>query len=502
MAPEYPLDVPVHELCCDRQPPEREALAFVWEDGRVGRWTFGQFAEASRALAERLAASGVRRLTPVAVVLPQSPLAAVAHLALSRLGAVAVPLSPLFGPDGLAPRLAAARPALALVHAPKEAAVREADPALPLALSQDGGLDLPELPQARAVPAIPEVQGESPPLALIFTSGTTAQPKGAVLPHRVVAGRMPGVQRAHPGFPQEGDRFWSPADWAWIGGLYDALLAPWAAGVPVLAYERRGAFDPARAAKLLEEHAVRNVFLPPTALRLWMRSGATAPRLRTLHTAGEPLPPPVHAWAQQAFGVPPREVYGLTECAYLLVNEEGRAGVTGKVAPGHSVGIVRADGAPTKAGEEGELTVRKGSPTMMLGYLREGRLELPLDAKGWLRTGDLARRNPDGHITVLGRNDDVVKVGGHRVAPREVEQELLRHPSVEECAVVGVPDPTRGHALRAFVVAPGAKAGLAEELRAFVRERLAAHLVPRDVVLVPELPKTASGKVRRKELRG
>lgn len=503
MDPRFPLEAPLHDLCCDRQPQDREALTFVWQDDRVERLTFGAIAAASRALAERFVAAGVGQGTPVALVLGQCPLAAVAHLALSRLGAVAVPLSPLFGPDGLAPRLAAARPALALAHTSKEAHVREAAPELPLAVSS-GDLALPDLPRAREVPGIAGVAGESPPMALIFTSGTTAQPKGALLPHRVVPGRMPGLLRAHPGFPTEGDRFWSPADWAWIGGLYDSLLAPWAAGVPVLAYERHGPFDPARAATLLEQQGVRNVFMPPTALRLWMRSGAPAPQLRTLHTAGEPLPETVHAWAAKAFGAPPREVYGLTECAFIVVNEQARPAVTGKVVPGHAVGIVREDGSPCRAGEAGELTVRRGSPTMMLGYLRDGRLELPLDRGGWFHTGDLARRNPDGHITVLGRADDVVKVGGYRVAPREVEAELLKHPAVEECAVVAMPDEVRGHALAAHVVpAPGHPPGdaLAAELAAYVRQRLAAHLVPKRFTFAAELPKTPSGKVQRSELR-
>lgn len=504
METRFPPDMPLHELSCDRHPQDAEALTFVRADDGVERLTFGDLAAASRVLADALAAAGVGEGSPVAVVLPQHPFAPVAHLALSRLGAVGVPLSPLFGPDGLAPRLATAKPALALVLPEKAADVRAADPALPLAEVGEA-LALPALPPTREVPRIQGVDGDSPPMALIFTSGTTAQPKGALLPHRVVPGRMAGLLLAHPGFPQAGDRFWSPADWAWIGGLYDALLAPWAAGVPVFAYERRGPFEPARAAALLDLHGVRNAFVPPTALRLWMRSGAPAPQLRTLQTAGEPLPETVHAWAAKAFGTPPREVYGLTECAYIVVNGEGRPAVTGRVVPGSSVGIVREDGSPCRAGETGELTVKKGSPTMMLGYWQEGALRLPLDRGGWFHTGDLARRNPDGILVVLGRNDDVVKVGGYRVAPREVEAELLRHPAVDECAVVGVKDDVRGHALKAWVKpAPGvaARETLAAELGQWVRTRLAAHLVPKHFAFVEELPRTTSGKVRRSELRG
>ncbi|HEV8361509.1 MAG TPA: AMP-binding protein [Candidatus Thermoplasmatota archaeon] len=494
--PEYPRDAPVPALCCDRHPRNNEALAFAWADGQVERRTFGDVADASRALARALAAAGVGTGQPVAVVLPQCPLAPVAHLALARLDAIAVPLSPLFGPDGLAPRLAQSNAVLALAHAGRADAVREAAPGLPL-WAAEGRFD--ELPPAdlRAREASPPSwargHGAEAPLCVIFTSGTTAQPKGAVLPRRVIAGRMGGVALAHPGFPAPGDRFWSPADWAWIGGLHDVLLAPWAAGVPVAAYERRGPFDAARAAAFVEQLGVRNAFLPPTALRLWMRSGAPAPGLRTLHTAGEPLPEPVHAWAAKAFAAAPREVYGLTECAFLLVNDEATPGVTGRAVPDVELAL-RGDG---------ELAVRADAPTMMLGYLAGDALHLPLDG-GWLRTGDLAVEAKEGW-RVLGRVDDVVKIGGYRVAPREVEAALLRHAAVDEAAVVGVSDEVRGAALRAFVkLAPGAAAtdALARELQAWVRDRLASHEVPRSVAFVAELPRTATGKVRRRDLRG
>lgn len=482
----FPLDLPVHALCCDRQPPQHEALRFAWEDGRVERWSFGELAAASRALAQELRAQGVGPGDRVAVVLPQCPLGPALHLALSRLGAVSVPLSPLFGPDGLAPRLQAAQPRLAVAHASRAAAVREAMPALPIRVTAG------DLPRAGTAALEEEhARGGDAPWTLMFTSGTTATPKAALLPHRVIAGRMAGFLLAHPGFPAAGDRFWGPADWSWIGGLHDAVLAPWAAGGGVFAYERTGHFDPARAAALLAEHGVRNAFLPPTALRLWMRSGAPAPPLRTLHTAGEPLPALVHAWAAQAFGTAPREVYGLTECAFLLVNADAEPGVTGRVVPGREVRV---------RGEE--LEVRAGCPTMMLGYVEHGAARLPLRG-GWLGTADHAREE-QGTFIVLGRLDDVVKVSGYRVAPREVEEALLRHPAVEQCAVVGVPDAERGHVLRAVVrPAPGAdRAALPGELRAWVRARLAAHQVPAEVLVVEELPTTATGKIVRRALRG
>jgi acetyl-CoA synthetase len=499
---EFPLEATAASLCCDRHAAAREALRFAWADGRVETLTFGDVAAASKALAEALKAAGVVEGARIALILPQCPLAGPLHIALARLRAIAVPLSPLFGPDGLAPRLGASGASLAIVHASRAADVREAAPRLPTWIVEGRAEERPPVVLRAAPSAVPAwVSGRGlgeRPLCIIFTSGTTAEPKGAVLPERILAGRMAGFLGAHPGFGQEGDRFWSPADWAWIGGLHDALLAPWAAGVGVFAYQRIGGFDPARASALLAAHDVANAFLPPTALRLWMRAGVAAPGLRTLHTAGEPLSPLVHAWAAKAFGAPPREVYGLTECAFLAVNRDAEPGVTGEPAPGIALRLVGPEGEP------GELAVRQGAPTMMLGYLSGDGLRLPLDGEGWLRTGDLARIDPRGRVTVLGRLDDVVKTGGYRVAPREVEEVLLYHPAVEECAVVGVPDEVRGAVLEAHVIAaPGAPPGdgLARELAAFVRTRLAVHEVPHRFHFVTELPKTTSGKVQRRRLR-
>lgn len=473
---DYPLDRPLHELACDRHPAGAEALVHAPGTGSVERLSFGQLRVASVELARRLADAGVAEGEPVAVCLPQGPLGATVHLALSRVGAVSVPLSPLLGPDALAPRLAGAR--LAFVDEERADAFREAAPGTTL-WRADGG----RLRQTRGPlpPPVPHVSWSGPPpdaaqvgerpLALFFTSGTTAAPKGALLPHRVIPGRMGGFLAAHGGAP---GRFWSPADWAWIGGLHDALFAPLVAGVPVVTSPRRGAFDAAQAAGLVEALGVESAFLPPTALRSWRRSGARVPLLRTLHTAGEPLAAPVRAWAEQAFGARVREVYGMTEAAFLLVD--------GSPAPGARVGF----------SPEGEVLAGAGTPTLMLGYLAGG---LPL-RDGWFHTGDLA----DASGFVTGRMDDIIKTSGYRVSPGEVESELLRHPAVTECAVVGAPDEVRGQVIVAHVVAsvPVTEAALQD----FVRERLARHMVPRRIVFAAELPKTVSGKVVRRHLVG
>lgn len=493
----FPLDRPLHVLACDRQPLDREALVHVWEDGKVDRLTFAEVALASQALAKRLQDAAIGPGVRVAVSLPQSTLAPVAHLAISRAGAVSVPLSPMLGPDALAPRLAASGAALAIVDAPRTDAFREAAPGLPLWRVEGRNLKVARGEVAHmATPWPPADDAGESPMSLFFTSGTTATPKGVVLPHRVVPGRMPGFLAAHPDLasPAQGTRrFWSPAEWSWIGGLHDALFAPWLAGCSVFSYQRTGHFDPARAADLLEAFDVRHAFLPPTALKTWRRSGAATPRMRSIHTAGEPLAAPVHEWAQGAFGCPVREVYGLTECAFILVNAAGKEGITGRPSPGATLAL-----------REGEVCIRRGAPTIMLGYLDGEGWTLPLDADGWLHAGDVAETTPEGDWRVLGRLDDVIKTSGYRVAPGEVEAELLRHPAVAECAVVGEPDDARGEAIVAYVkVAPGHTHDglLRDELVAFVRKRLAPYLVPRRLEFVEDLPTTLTGKIRRRALR-
>jgi acetyl-CoA synthetase len=401
-----------------------------------------------------------------------------------------------------------ARPRLVLTHQIREGIVREA---LALAGLSEVPVRFMDDPVFEAVwcgaSALPPgeeapVSGEDPAF-LVYTSGTTGGAKGALLPHRVVPGRMPGFLLAHEPFDAPTSLFYSPADWSWIGGLHDSLLAPWHAGSAVLCHERIGHFDAAQAYRLMAKHGVTDAFLPPTALKSLARSGVAPPaslRLRAVHSAGEPLPEPVALWARTALCPTVTEVYGLTEAAFLI-GTSGRSyatpeGSMGRPFPGHLVEV-----------REEEIVVRHGDPTMMLGYWRgEGAApHLPLDAGGFLHTGDLAEAMPGGFLRYLGRKDDLIKTSGHRVGPAEVEACLLRHPAVAECAVVGVPDAERGHLIQAFVkVAPGhaASPALAAEVQGFVRTRLAAHAWPRVVEFVDELPMTVSGKIRRRMLRG
>lgn len=504
------LRAPLHRACVDAHAarrPDATALLEVDATGAQKRWSFDEVERASRRMAGHLRdAEGVRRGDRVCVVLPQRAASALVHVACSRLGAISTPLSPLFGPDGLAQRMGDARPRLVLTHRPREGVVREALALAkldaPVRLLDDPAFDAAWRRAAALARHEETAVGGDDPAFLVYTSGTTGGAKGALLPHRVVPGRMSGFLLAHEPFEPVSSLFYSPADWSWIGGLHDSLLAPWHAGAAVLAHERTGAFDAAQTYRLMAGHGVTDAFLPPTALKALARSGVAPPadlRLRAVHSAGEPLPVPIAAWARKALCPTVTEVYGLTEAAFLI-GTAGRSyhtpeGSMGRPFPGHLVEL---------RGEE--IVVRPGDPTLMLGYWRgEGQApHLPLDEDGILHTGDLAEADAEGFLRYLGRKDDLIKTGGHRIGPAEVEAALLRHAAVAECAVVGVPDEERGQAIVAFVkVAPAhaASAGLAADLQAFVRGRLAAHAYPRRVTFVDELPMTVSGKIRRRLLR-
>jgi acetyl-CoA synthetase len=329
--------------------------------------------------------------------------------------------------------------------------------------------------------------------------------------HRVLLGHLPGVEWPHEFFPQPGDLFWTPADWAWIGGLIDVLLPAWHHGVPVLAHRMRK-FDPEEAYRLIARHGVRNVFMPPTALKLMREAGGAARgrgcRLRTLASGGETLGEGLLDWARASFGLTINEFYGQTECNLVVGNCAGvlpvRPGSMGRPIPGHIVEIVGDDGAVLPAGEIGNIGIRRPDPVMFLKYWGNPAATDAKFAGDLLLTGDLARKDDDGYVWFIGRADDVITSAGYRIGPGEVEECLMRHPKVALAAVVGVPDPIRTEMVKAFVVLKGGEVApdsLAREIQDFVKARLAAHEYPRAIEFVDSLPMTATGKIKRGELK-
>ena len=470
----------------------RTALIHERGDGGVERYSFEALSEASNRLANILVARGVVRGDRVAVLLPQVPEAAIAHLAIYKLGGIAVPLFQLFGPDALEYRLQDCGAVAIITDTPEKLAGLEL-PALRHILRPGEGWLEAASPYFTALDTLAEE-----PALIIYTSGTTGPPKGALHAHRTLLGHLPGVEWPQEMLPKAGDLFWTPADWAWIGGLLDVLLPSLFHGVPVLAH-RAAKFDPEFAFALMAKHGVRNAFLPPTALRV-MRGVAkpVATRLRSIGSGGESLGAEILEWGRQAFGLTMNEFYGQTECNLVVATSAGlfgsRPGWIGRAVPGHEVTVLGEPG-------DGEIAVRRGSPSMFLGYWNRPEATAAKFDGEWLRTGDRGAMSEDGWFRFIGRDDDVITSSGYRIGPGEIEDALMRHPGVAAAAVIGVPDALRTERVVAVVVlAPGATADAAT-LQDHVRQRVAAHAYPREVHFVPSLPTTATGKIMRGVLR-
>lgn len=505
--------------CCDRQRPSRVALRHLAADDEVRSYTFGDLKRLSDRFANALRHLGIERGDRVGIVVPQSPETAVAHLATYKLGAVALPLSALFGPDALKFRLANAGAKAVVVDKSgldKVESIRSELPDLESIVavdtgrvSSDGVHDLWEQIRAGSSSFQPVETSADDPALLIYTSGTTGPPKGVLHAHRVLLGHLPGFDLSHDFFPQDGDHFWTPADWAWIGGLMDALLPSWHHGVPVLTASRRN-FEPEWALKIMAEERVRNVFLPPTALKILRRSdlGAKGARLRSIMSGGEMLGEEMLAWARATFGVIVNEIYGQTEVNYIVGNCSTvwgvRPGSMGLPYPGHDVAVLDDAGEAARRGEPGEIAVRAPDPVMFLKYWERPEATREKFRDGWVLTGDLAVADEDGYLWFQGRRDDVINSAGYRIGPAEVEECLIRHDAVAMAAVIGVPDEIRGEAVKAFIMlregcAPSRD--LEDEIRRHVKDRVAAYQYPRAIEFVDDLPMTTTGKIQRAELR-
>jgi acetyl-CoA synthetase len=346
---------------------------------------------------------------------------------------------------------------------------------------------------------------------MIYTSGTTGQPKGALHGHRVLLGHLPGAELPHFEFPQAGDRYWTPADWAWAGGLLDVLLPSLHHGVPVVA-RKLDKFDPDEAFALMQSVGVRNAFIPPTALR--MMRAAPNPRgrydfkLRSIASGGESLGVEALEWGKSAFDLTINEFYGQTECNLVIgaCVQLGmfRLGAMGKPVPGHIAAVIDGDGNTMKPGEVGQIAVKRPDPVMFLQYWGKPEATRDKFIGDWMTTGDQGVVDEDGYFTFVGRDDDVITSAGFRIGPGEIEDCLIRHPAVALAAAVGKPDPLRTEIVKAFVVLKQGHVpsdALAAEIQSFVKTRLSGHEYPREVAFIDDMPMTTTGKVIRRLLR-
>jgi acetyl-CoA synthetase len=522
----------IAQMCCRRwarDTPDATAVLWQSEQGACGRLTYAELQHQADRLAQALARRGVARGDRVALAMPQRAETAVSHMAVHQLGAIAVPLSMLFGPQALAYRLNDSGAKLALADETSIEALLEARTACAtletvMAVGDAAGrgdVDWADALAREDGACTPADTAADDPAMLLYTSGTTGQPKGALIPHRALIGNLPGFVCSQNWFPQDDAVFWSPADWAWTGGLMDALLPTLYFGRPIVAYQ--GRFGAEQAFELMQRYGVTHTFLFPTALKAMMKAvprphDRYALRLRAVMSAGEAVGDAVYAYCREALGLTVNEMFGQTEMNYVVGNcglhWPARAGSMGRAYPGHRVAVIDDEGRECPPGTPGDVAVHRRDrhghpdPVFFLGYwghddaTRRKYTGDPADS--WCRTGDTAVMDEDGYLWYQGRSDDVFKSAGYRIGPGEIENCLVKHPAVANAAVVPKPDRERGALVKAYVVLAPGHAGsgqLVEELQRHVRGQLAPYEYPKEIEFIDALPMTATGKVQRRVLR-
>lgn len=532
----------IAQACCARwarKSPDAVAIRWAHEDGRRRAYTYLELQQAANRLSNALRRLGVARGDRVAIVMPQRFETAVAHMAVYQMGAVAMPLSMLFGPEALEYRLQHSETQVVIVDESAIDNVLAARAQVPgvrtvLAVGQAEGRGDVDWTAALAAErasftAIKTLADEA--AVLVYTSGTTGPPKGSLTPHRALIGNLTGFVCSQNWFPQDDAVFWSPADWAWTGGLMDALLPTLYFGREIVAYQ--GRFGPERAFELLQNYRVTHSFLFPTALKAMMKAVPDPKsryrlRLRAIMSAGEAVGDAVFAYGRDRLGVTINEMFGQTEINYIVGNcsrsldAHGRAapgwpakpGSMGRPYPGHRVAVIDEQGRECPPGTPGDVAVHRRDihghpdPVFFLGYWRNDeatRAKYTGDpSNSWCRTGDTAVMDEDGYLWYQGRSDDMFKAAGYRIGPSEVENCLVKHPAVANAAVVPKPDAQRGALVKAYVVlSPGytGDAALIESLQQHVRGKLAPYEYPKEIEFIEALPMTTTGKVQRRVLR-
>ncbi len=466
-------------------PAARLAMVTVAEDGERREWGFGEVLTRSSGLAGALVARGVGRGDVVMTLIGNRPEWVLAMLACFRIGAVALPCNTQLRRADLAHRIAVSDPAIALGEASLLAQLPDGVPCMDLA--EIGAVLDEERPQEPPAPAA-DLDPADPAL-IVFTSGTTGPARAAVHPQRYLLGQQ--LQAEHWFGAREGELAWCTAASGWSKSARNAFIAPWLAGAA--AYLREGRFEPAERLAICERERINVLCQAPTEYRMLAKRTELRPVacLRRLVSAGEPLNAEVISAFREGMGLDIHDGYGQTETGALtgaLTGGEVRDGSMGLPLPGIELRI-----------EEGELLLKTAScPTFFSRYIGSEPY-----AEEWWRTGDLVRADADGYLWFEGRSDDVILSSGYRIGPFEVESALISHPAVSEAAAVAAPDPERGSVVRAVVVLRDGVPGdeLARELQDHVKRQTAPYKYPRIVDFADSLPKTASGKIKRAELR-
>jgi acetyl-CoA synthetase len=533
--------VPEHfnmaQVCCRRwaeraDADDRVAIYAHQTEGQGPSFSYAQLQDGANRLSAVLAVLGVKRGDRVAIVLPQCFETAVAYMAVLQMGAVGMPLSTLFGPEALEYRLQDSEARVAICDGACIDAINQVRDDCPLLETVIGVGDARRMADLDFDLALAQESGQfdlvhtraDEAAVLIYTSGTTGNPKGALIPHRALIGNLSGFVCSQNWFGFDGVRnessdavFWSPADWAWTGGLMDALLPTLYFGRPIIGYN--GRFSPELAFTLMQQHGVTHTFLFPTALKAMMKA-YPKPRkhfklkLRAMMSAGEAVGDAVFAYCRDELGVLVNEMFGQTEINYVVGNctryWPAKPGSMGKGYPGHNVKVIDDDGNECPVGTPGDVAVNRfdvhgdPDPIFFLGYWKNPAATQGKYTGDWCRTGDVAVRDADGYLWYQGRADDVFKAAGYRIGPGEIENCLVKHPAVANAAVVPKPDRERGALVKAYVVlAAGFEASdaLIAVLQAHVKGKLAPYEYPKEIEFIDSLPMTTTGKVQRRVLR-
>ncbi len=498
---------------------DKPAVSIEEADGSLRSYSFAEVDAGATALAARLRALGYGRGDYVGLHTGMRPETAIAHMAVAKIGGVAVTLSQLYGPDSLAHAINDCRARVLLTTeaawSPLRPRQAELFPHLEHVLvSKSEGPEedlLALMEQAPPADFKPDLTAADDPALLMYTSGSTGMPKGILHGHRILAAYTPSINLFFNLALDDKDAvYWSPSDWAWVGGLLDMLFPAWLAGRPVVTSEAR--FKAEWAYGFMARHKVTHTFLAPTAIkRLAQTPDPHAEHdlaLRVICTGGEALAADTLEWAEQKLRVVCNEFYGMTEVNHLIGNCAAlyprRPGSMGLAYPGHKVLLVDDQGQEVPPGEAGEVVTTADSPTRYLGYLNNPDKEAEMRLGPYMRTRDLAVRDEDGYFWYKGRSDDLIKSSGFRIGPTEIEECLIAHPAVAEAGVVGKTDPDRGQIVKAFIRLADGQTGSAELIKTLqnhVRERLAAYKAPREIEFVEEFEMTSSGKINRRVLR-
>ncbi|MGB1351739.1 MAG: AMP-binding protein [Gammaproteobacteria bacterium] len=510
----------IADAVCDRWADDTTRIAMTHEnlDGSVKNFTFAEIKRYSNQFANLLNSLGLEQGDRALVLLTQSPECAISHVACFKSGIVSCLASVLFGPDAIQHRLTSTNAKVCITNKAnlsKVQNIRGACPSLEHIVVVDDDSPSHALSLWRSIAdqndTFDNVKTLSEDTAWIsFTSGTTGQPKGVLMPHRILLGNKPLFEYYYDYGPREGDTLWSPADWAWIAGLINILLVGWYSGCRVVSTDMEG-FNAEAAFRILGQHDITVSLLTPTVLKLMRQiDSEESPelQLRVVLSGGEAVGKELALWADDRFGLTISEGFGQTECNGMIGTNPRlmavRHGSLGKAMPGSVCAIVDDDGNEVERGVQGNIAIKRPHPAMFSGYLNNPEATEGKFINDWMITGDLGEQDEDGFLWFHGRTDDVITSSGYRIGPTEIEDCLLKSPAVQLAAVIGVPDETRTELIKAFIVVSentDPTDALAESLKELVRENLAKHEVPRSIEFVDSLPMTTTGKIMRRTLR-